>query len=340
MILLNIVFGYGQVQLEPVCADSIEAYGVKGSPESVFIWDIKGGEIISEDPSNDTVIIRWGNKTGNDTIVVTELTVGGCSNMTYATIIVRAPIVDLGYDLPEICQGDSLILNVGNQFQQPYEILWNNGSNTQEYVAKSTEEIWVKVIDGFGCARYDTVHLSVNHLPIVNLGKDTILCDVENPMTIYYSQIMEDPGEFSQAFWKLGNFESNDNFIIIHPSQAAVDTLIATITNVKGCMNSDTIKIMPCDLPILFRDMPNSITPDGNGINDVWNIPYMNIFPRAILEIFDRWGRLVYRTENVYEEPWDGKSKGRVLPMDSYYYVLKLNYNNAQPIVGTVNLIK
>lgn len=340
MILLNIVFGYGQVQLEPVCTQDTATYGVKGSPGSVFVWEVDGGKIISEDPLNDTVIIVWGYSTGTRTIRVTESTVTGCSDITEAELVVRAPDVNLGYDLPEICQRDSLILNVGNQFQQPYEILWNNGSNTQEYVAKSTEEIWVRVIDGFGCARYDTVHLSVNHLPVVNLGKDTILCDVENPMTIYYSQIMENPGEFSQAFWKLGNFESNDNYIIIHPPEATIDTLIATITNVKGCVNSDTMKIMSCNIPILFGNMPNSITPDGNGINDVWNIPYINIFPRAILEIFDRWGRLVYRTENVYEEPWDGKSKGRVLPMDSYYYVLKLNYNNVQPIVGTVNLIK
>ena len=340
MILLNIVFGYGQVQLEPVCADSIATYGVKGSPESIFVWDVKGGEIISDDPSNDTVIIKWSHKTGNDTIVVTEQTVGKCSNMTYATIIVRAPNLDLGYKFPEICQGDSLILNVGTSFQQPYLVEWNNGSNEQEYISKKTEKVWVKIIDGFGCGRSDTINVRVNDLPIVNLGKDTILCDVENPMTIYFSQIMKNPGEFSQAYWKFGNFESYDNFIILHPSEENVDTLIATITNVKGCVNSDTMKVLPCDIHKLFLNMPNSITPNGDGVNDVWNIPYMNIFTRSVLEIFDRWGRLVYRTEHVYEEPWDGKSKGRLLPMDSYYFVLKLNYGNTQPIVGTVNLIK
>jgi gliding motility-associated-like protein len=343
MILLNIVFGYGQVHLEPVCADSIEAYGVKGSPGSIFVWDVEGGEIISDDPSNDTIYIKWGNITGNDTIVVYEYTTGNCSNMTYATIIVRAPYVDLGYDHPEICQEDSLVLNVGNNFQEPYEITWSNPSNnnSEEYVVKTTQKVWVRVIDGFGCGQSDTVFVKVNPLPIVNFGRvDTFLCDVENPMTIYYNQIMQNPGEFSQAYWKLGDEESYDNYIIVHPAEEIVDTLIAIITDVKGCVNSDTMSIIPCDPTKLFLEMPNSITPNGDGNNDVWNIPYMNIFTLSELEIFDRWGRLVYRTENVYEEPWDGKSKGRPLPMDSYYYVLKLNFQNAKPIVGTVNLIK
>jgi gliding motility-associated-like protein len=66
----------------------------------------------------------------------------------------------------------------------------------------------------------------------------------------------------------------------------------------------------------------------------------MQFFDKAVLEIFDRWGRLVYRTDNVYEEPWDGKSKGKILPMDSYYYVLNLNVMNTPPLVGTVNLIR
>jgi gliding motility-associated-like protein len=340
MILLSTVLGYGQVRLEPVCANTTETYGVSGLPGSIFKWEIEGGQIISDDDLNDTVLIKWDYSTGTRTISVTEMTSSGCWDITEATLVVRAPFVELGYNLPEICQGDSLILNVGNQFQEPYEILWNSGSSAQEYTSKSTELIWVRVIDGFGCMRYDTVNLTVNQLPVVNLGKDTVLCDVENPLTIYYDQIMVNADkEFGGVTWKLGNVETNDNFVIINPLEEYVDTLIATITNRNGCVSTDTLMIYPCDVSKLFLKMPNTITPNGS-VNKVWNIPYMDIFTEAELEIFDRWGRLVYRTENVYEQPWDGKSNGKMLPMDSYYYVLKLNFKNAKPLVGTVNLIK
>ena len=98
--------------------------------------------------------------------------------------------------------------------------------------------------------------------------------------------------------------------------------------------------MLPCNIAELFRDIPNTITPNDDEANDVWNIPYMEYFEEAVLEIFDRWGRLVYRSTNVLDEPWDGTSNGNELPMDSYYYVLNLNMFNTPPIVGTVNLIK
>jgi gliding motility-associated-like protein len=343
MILLNIVSGYGQVHLEPVCADSIEAYGVKGSPGSIFIWDVQGGEIIKEDVSSDTasILVKWGSVNGSDTLVVTEYTAAGCSNVTYATVIIRSPYVELGYDNPEICQNDSVILNVGTDFQEPYQILWSDVSNNNnsEYTVYTTQKVKVTVIDGFGCGRTDSVFVKVNPLPVVNLGKDTVLCNADDPYIIYYNQIMENPANFSQALWKLGTTESFDNYIMLYPVEEFMDTLVSIITDVKGCNNSDTLRILPCDVTKLFKDIPNTITPNGDA-NKVWNIPYMDIFTHSVLEIFDRWGRLIYRTENVLEEPWDGKSKGRPLPMDSYYYVLKLNFQNAQPIVGTVNLIK
>jgi gliding motility-associated-like protein len=348
VILLNTVFGYGQVpdQLDPACADSVEIYSVKGSPGSLFIWDIEEGKIVSPDLLNDTVKIRWNTTNGASKtrkITVTESTVGGCSDIRLAQLVVRGPYVELGYEYPEICMGDSIIFNIGNNFQLPAEITWSDKSfnGKYEYIAKSTQKIKVQVIDGFGCGRSDSVFLTVNKLPVVNLGKDTVLCDEQNPLTIYYNQIMDKPSEFSSAVWKLGSKESYDNFITIPAFNEDIDTLVATITNIKNCVSTDTMLFLTCDVTELFKNMPNSITPNGDGQNDVWNIPYMNlnVFQNAVLEIFDRWGRLVYRTDKVNEEPWDGKSKGRALPMDSYYYVLKLNFQNAQ-ITGTVNLIK
>jgi gliding motility-associated-like protein len=334
-ILINNVFGYGQVPPGPVCAESIEKYGVSGYPTSEYTWFVEGGTVIDGD-GTDTVTIQWGYNTGEFQIEVFETTSENCISVpSVATIVVRAPHVDLGYDLPEICEGDSMVFDAGSQYQQPYEILWHNGSNAQEFIAKNTGEIWVRVIDGFGCTRYDSVNLTVNHLPVVNLGKDTILCDVETPMRLYAVDVMEHPEEFANAEWTLGGSMSQNPYFDVFPSQNRLDTLLVIIMNIKGCRDSDTLLVLPCDLEKLFVNMPNTITPNGDGVNDVWNIAHIEFFKSAILEIFDRWG-----TENVWEQPWDGKSKGKLLPMDSYYFVLELNYGNIEPITGTVNLIR
>ena len=336
LILFNVYFSYGQVQLEPACAESIEQYGVTGFGNSQFLWyfDHSYGEIIDGE-GRDTIMIRWGYKTGTVELEVLEETSEGCTNVpSRATLEIIAPDVNLGFDFPEICDQDTLVLSVGDNFQTPYEILWHDGSNSEEYLGTHTEQIWVRVMDGYGCIRYDTVSLLVHPLPEVSLGEDTVLCDTRIPYSI-------EPGDYAQYNWvSSSGVESNASYMDIYPASAGSDTIILTITDYNGCNMSDTVIILPCQLEILFQDMPNTITPNGDGDNDVWNIPYMDFFDDAVLEIFDRWGRLVYRTANVLEEPWDGTSNGRNLPMDSYYFVLNLNMLGAEPIVGTVNLIR
>jgi gliding motility-associated-like protein len=326
----------GQVQLEPACAESVQQYGVEGYESSLFWWyfDHQYGRIIEGD-GTDTVTIQWYYPTGTVQLEVIEVTIAGCSNVpSRATIEIMAPDVNLGDDFPEICDEDTLVLDPGDDFQEPYTFLWNDGSTNQEYVAASTELIWVEVTDGYGCSRFDTVSLLVHPLPHINLGNDTIYCDQNMPLAL-------DPGDFASYSWiSSSGTESSGSIFYAHAASFIPDTIILDVTDFNSCPASDTLVLIPCDFEALFRDMPNMITPDGNGQNDVWNIPYMQFFDDAVLEVFDRWGRLVYRTTSVLEEPWDGTSNGKPLPMDAYYFVLSLGVMDAPPIVGTVNIIR
>lgn len=338
VLLFNITFGYGQVQLEPACAESTELYGVTGYSDSEFIWsfDPAYGTVL-EGNGTDTISIRWGYATGIVQLEVLEITSQNCSNVpSRAWIEIMAPDVDLGDDFPEICDYDSLVLDVGDHYEPAFTILWHNGSTDQQYIARNTEQIWVRVTDGYGCTRYDTVSLLVNPSPDVDLGEDIRVC-APNSHALR-------PGDYSYYRWSIsstGEVIENEWEYIVYPIERDIpDTILLEVQDYNLCWASDTVVVYPCNYETLFKDMPNAITPDGDGVNDVWNIPYMQFFENAVLEIFDRWGRLVYRTTNVGEEPWDGKSKGRDLPMDSYYFVLDLNEAGAEPIVGTVNLIR
>jgi gliding motility-associated-like protein len=90
----------------------------------------------------------------------------------------------------------------------------------------------------------------------------------------------------------------------------------------------------------LFKNLPSGFTPNNDGKNDVWNIPGIENFPGAIVEIFDRWGILVFRSEPGYPKPWDGTSNGKEAPMDAYYYVINLNKPGLKTLNGSVTLIK
>jgi len=68
----------------------------------------------------------------------------------------------------------------------------------------------------------------------------------------------------------------------------------------------------------------NVITPNGDGMNDVFVIENIEHYPNAELTVFNRWGRLVYQTTG-YQNNWGGKVNGNILSNGTYFYVLELN---------------
>lgn len=347
IIAIHTIFfalSYGQSpSVGTVCAESRHQYGVDGMPGSTFAWAVEqnsdGGGMIVSGGDNDTILIEWGYATGEYLMEVVEMSAAGCEGVPVtATVTVQAPEVNLGFDFYEQCDGDSLVLDATGSYQGVPTFLWHDGSTQSFYVADTTENIWVLVTDGDGCTRTDSVDVTTHGLPTVYLGSDTILCDLENPLRL-------DAGDFSYYEW----FSSNEgdfigNPIYVFPTFDLTDTIRVTVTDYNQCKNSDTVLVFVCDAGRLFADMINTFVPESNEEeNRNWRIlkdDGMINFPDAVLEVFDRWGRLVYRTENVYNEPWDGTSNGRPMPMDAYFFVLELNFGGFEPITGTVNLIR
>ncbi len=68
----------------------------------------------------------------------------------------------------------------------------------------------------------------------------------------------------------------------------------------------------------------NAISPNGDNVNDFWEIYGIQKFPRAEVNVYDRWGQNVFRSIG-YASPWDGTNRGKKLPTGSYYYVIELN---------------
>lgn len=339
LLEVNLTNGQSPMNLGIVCAEDTSEYGVSGFPLSEYIWAIEGGKIVNGNGTNNIEVI-WGYKTGKYLLEVVEVTTGGCNGIpSVGNIEVQAPEVNLGFDYHEICENETYSFDATGKYVEPATFLWHDNSDGTGYIASQSEKIWVKVTDADGCVRYDSVEFTVNELPIIDLGKDTLLCDVQNP---YEMEMYDNDGlNFANYEW----FSSEQNALVsINPSYIAFpgrDTIILTVTDFKGCKGTDTISLFACNVEEMFKDMVNTFTPNADGQNDVWNITeFMHLFPEAVLEVFDRWGRLVYRTESVYTEPWDGKSNGKEMPMDSYFFVLELNYMNLEALSGTLNLIR
>jgi gliding motility-associated-like protein len=75
--------------------------------------------------------------------------------------------------------------------------------------------------------------------------------------------------------------------------------------------------------------IPNAFSPNGDGVNDRWEIKDVEVYSNTTLQVFDRAGALVYTSQN-YKNEWDGRSiSGKELPDGTYYYILKLGGKGA-----------
>ncbi len=102
-----------------------------------------------------------------------------------------------------------------------------------------------------------------------------------------------------------------------------------------GCTVSDTIFIKVLKSP----EIPNAFSPNGDGINDTWNIKYLESYPGATVEVYNRYGQIVYRSLG-YSKPWDGRvSGGNLLPIGTYYYIINPK-NNKPQMTGSITIIR
>ena len=90
-----------------------------------------------------------------------------------------------------------------------------------------------------------------------------------------------------------------------------------TVTSEEGCVLTDEILVRIVDKPVIR----NTFTPNGDGVNDVWQIEYLDSYPEVRVDIFNRFGVRIYASIG-YKTPWNGTLNGSELPVGTYYYVI------------------
>jgi gliding motility-associated-like protein len=172
------------------------------------------------------------------------------------------------------------------------------------------------------------VSLSISNDKLVT-GEDATFTMQTNVPTNNIEQIIWTPTEIFNCF-------NCDQFTTSLSEDTKVEV---TVVDHNGCSGSDSLEV-----GVGLAPVPNAITPNGDGRNDLFIFPILekdvHAFPHSELVIFNRWGDVVYQAA-PYLNDWDGKNKnGKKLVEGTYYYVLRLDVREGKTQKGDITILR
>lgn len=218
------------------------------------------------------------------------------------------PQVELGNDTT-VCIGDNVILDAGAFSGVTYS--WSTGDNTQTISVAANGEYSV-AIDNGECVVCDTINVITVSQP----------ADIEEEyITICESVTTLDAGNSGATYsWSTGETTQ----------QITIDErgVYHVVISIGACMISDSVTVFEC------LDVPNTITPNGDGLNDTWIIEAIETYENHVVQIFNRNGNLLYESSN-YQNDWNGEG----LPATTYYYYVDLG-DGSDAVTGHLNIVR
>ena len=317
-----------------------------------FTWDFDDGSPTSSDVSPTYTY------TQSDTFNVTLVAEGGgttvCRDTADQTIIVRALPAGMIDDTGICGEGVATFTIEGadqtaSYFWAPVDI-FDPSSIGEPSISTipltSDTTVTLEVVDTAGCITRDTATISV--VPLIELASDTFAICPDVPTQRFllqenefynYTYTATDGGDYTSMI---------DSGIIatvtIMEGQGLTINVEASDIFGLNCLtppNNRAAFIFDADRLPFF--IPNAFTPDGDQIND-----FFNVIPEdddgnvdmTRFQIFNRWGSVVYDNEQP-DQGWDGKINGKPSPSDVYIYIMEFDLDGCNQIrKGDVMLIR
>ena len=204
--------------------------------------------------------------------------------------------------------GGTIPLSTGNAYATPPL------STTTIYYVSLTE-------DATGCeSALIPVEAHVFSIPSVDITLSSSAVEVPNAIVEFTTS----PFGMTQVatyFWQFGDGNSSTSANPVHQWQSPGQYLVTLhISDVHGCTHSFETTVVVNENIRLF--VPNAFTPDGGDLNEHFSV-VSSLIVDLHVEIYDRWGKLVYASDDLSFK-WDGRdAKGDSCPEGSYSYVLR-----------------
>lgn len=217
-------------------------------------------------------------------------------NITYYA----APAVNLGNDTA-FCDNQQFTILLDSSISY----VWFDGSTEAFFNVTDSGVYWAETNDG-PCFFRDSISVELINTPSVDLGDDVTVC-IDETITL-------NAGVANAYLWFDGSTFSSS--LISEPGLYWVQA------SNEQCIDTDSIFISfaNCDCTLAL-EIPNSFTPNNDGMNDFFIPKEIKCVQRATLKILNRWGTEIYSTNNM-DIGWNGKIDSNNSPDGTYFWVI------------------
>lgn len=304
--------------------DTLELSTEEQANGAIYVWDVPPGTITS---NTETITINnLDDSNAGDYILVVNLNNCFSDATTTSVTVNENPEFQIAAD-SIICNGDQVFL-IGPADMATYD--WSTGESS-EFISGGIGSYSLSVVAQNGCFGFDAVNISGRG---PTAAFDILPDSVSKPGDIvsFEDQSEENGGEINMWSWNFGtgDLASSQNPTYTYIT-SGVYSVQLTVIDENGCSDQVSHEIVVNN----NLKIPNGFSPNNDGINDVFEIEGLEGVDGATIQIFNRWGGVVFES-NDYKPGnfWDGGD----VPVGTYFYVF--TFPGAEGVAGPITINK
>lgn len=210
------------------------------------------------------------------------------------------------------------------------DYVWSTGETTPEITVYESGFYTVKVFNVNGCLPEDTLTDTLEVSFVQVLANPTLIIDLSSACGKLEYMINPVPGASSYEWkvpdgWKILSGQGT-NLVELESNEMKQGTITVKASNsMANCASGEAS--IESNETIYSVHVPNTFSPNSDGINDLWILRNIEYFPDNELVVLNRWGNEVYKKRG-YRNTWDGSS----LNEGTYYFKLKIRFCNTEKL--------
>ena len=285
----------------------------------------------------DPVVTNSADSTYNGDYTVTVIK-NSCSATAKTTVTIYPKATVAALNNVTICEGQSTQLSVLSANATHFKWIPSAGLNHDDIAnpiaSPSATTTYTVEVSNDGCPNImpsASATITVLQDPVANAGTAKKILEGQTVKLNGTAQ-----GDDIITYWTPASYLDNPQSLT--PTTSSPDDITYTlhVESTADCGQSTSSVFVKVYKKLT---VPNTFSPNNDGINDYWNIKNLNTYPNADVSIYTRYGQRIFQSTG-YSKPWNGTYNAAQLPVGTYYYIIDLKEEDFPKQSGWVLLVR